>query len=64
MLFKMGRLLGLVKVQPVTTNESDTPAAGLQTNNQITALERLQQLRDKGVLTEQEFERQKNKILM
>jgi hypothetical protein len=35
----------------------------MQKNKQIIALERLQQLRDKGVLTGQEFEQQKNKIL-
>jgi len=64
MLTKMGKFLGLVKAQPVATGESNTPVSAIevQKNNQITALERLQQLRDKGALTEQEFEQQKSKI--
>ena len=62
-LSKIGAFLGLVKVQPVTTNEPINFATEMQKNNQITALERLQQLRDKGALTQQEFEQQKNKIL-
>lgn len=36
---------------------------GLQTQDSLTALERLHRLKEKGVLTEQEFERQKNIIL-
>ena len=46
-------------------NESDSriPGAELQKHDQIKALERLEQLRDKGILTEQEFELQKNSIL-
>lgn len=65
-LTKMGRFLGFVKERPVTGNGADVSvfATGIQKNESLAALERLQQLRDEGVLTEQEFEQQKNKILM
>lgn len=59
MLSKIGKFLGLVEV-PVTANGV---AIEVQESDQIAALERLQQLRDKGTLTQQEFEQQKNKIL-
>lgn len=59
MLSKIGKFLGLVEV-PVTANGAAIEA---QESDQIAALERLQQLRDKGTLTQQEFEQQKNKIL-
>lgn len=59
MLSKIGKFLGLVEV-PATANGA---AIEMQESDQIAALERLQQLRDKGTLTQQEFEQQKNKIL-
>lgn len=59
MLSKIGEFLGLVEV-PATANGA---AIEMQESDQIAALERLQQLRDKGTLTQQEFEQQKNKIL-
>jgi hypothetical protein len=65
LLSKIGKFIGLIKAQPVVPNESDSriPGAELQKHDQIKALERLEQLRDKGILTEQEFELQKNSIL-
>lgn len=62
MFSKIGRFLGLVKIEPVTPGESGTPIP-VQKHHQLSALERLQQLRDKGALTEQEFEQQKERIL-
>ena len=62
-LFKIGKFLGVVQAQPVIPRESTITAAEIPENHQIIALQRLQQLREKGVLTEQEFEQQKNKIL-
>lgn len=62
MLSKIGKFLGLVEV-PVIANGAINVATETQESNQIAALERLQQLRDKGALTPQEFEQQKNKIL-
>lgn len=59
MLSKIGKFLGLVEV-PATANGA---AIEVHESDQIAALERLQQLRDKGTLTQQEFEQQKNKIL-
>lgn len=59
-LSKIGKLLGFVQASPAPANGSVIPAADVP---QITALERLQQLKDKGALTEHEFEQQKNKIL-
>ena len=65
MLTKIGRFLGLVKAPPVASNDPDAsaPAIEQQQIDHIVALERLQQLRDKGALTEAEFEQQKSKIL-
>ncbi len=66
LLFKIGKFLGLIEaVQPDVLSESGsrTPEGELQQHDQITALERLKQLRDKDMLTEQEFEQQKNRIL-
>lgn len=64
MLAKIGKFLGWVKAQPVTPHEPEAHAFAKELkHDRITALERLQQLREKGVLTEQEFEQQKNKIL-
>lgn len=63
MLSKIGKFLGLVRIQPVTIDASTHVAKEIKDHHQITALERLQQLRDKGVLTHQEFEQQKSKIL-
>ena len=62
MLSKIGKFLGLVGV-PATANGATNVATEMQESNQIAALERLQQLRDKGALTQQEFEQQKSKIL-
>lgn len=62
-LSKIGIFLGLMKVQPAAINEPVDLVVETQENNQVVALERLQQLREKGVLTQQEFEQQKNKIL-
>ena len=62
MLSKIGKFLGLVEV-PATANGATNVATEMQESNQIAALERLQQLRDKGTLTQQEFEQQKNKIV-
>lgn len=62
-LFKIGKFLGLAQAQPVTAHGPINPATEVQESNQVTALERLQQLRDEGALTQQEFEQQKNKIL-
>lgn len=65
LLAKIGKFLGLTQPQPIISNDQEmrVSATGLQKHNQVSALERLQQLRDKGTLTEQEFEQQKNKIL-
>lgn len=66
LLSKIGKFLGLIKaVQPVVSSESGSriPKAEFQQYDQIAELERLEQLRDKGTLTEQEFEQQKNSIL-
>lgn len=62
MLSKIGKFLGLVGV-PATANGATNVATEMQESNQIAALERLQQLRDKGTLTQQEFEQQKDKIV-
>lgn len=64
MLIKIGNFLGLAKAQPMTLgSDVPIPATEVQNTDQITALERLQQLRNQGALTEQEFEQQKNRIL-
>lgn len=62
-LSKIGIFLGLIKAQPVAVNEPVDLVVETQENNQVVALERLQQLREKGALTQQEFEQQRNKIL-
>ena len=62
LLAKIGKFLGLVKAEPVTSTELDTDIP-VQRHHHLSALERLQQLRDQGTLTEQEFEQQKEKIL-
>lgn len=62
MFRKIGKFLGLVKTESATPGESAVPIPA-QKHHQLSALERLQQLRDTGVLTEQEFEQQKEKIL-
>lgn len=63
MLSKIGKFLGIGRIQPVAIDVSTNVATEIKDHNQIAALERLQQLRDKGVLTQQEFEQQKSKIL-
>lgn len=65
LLSKIGKFLGLTKARSFVPNEPDScaPKAESQQYDQIAALERLEQLRDKGILTEQEFEQQKNSIL-
>lgn len=65
LLSKIGKFLGLAKAQSFVPNEPGfcAPKAESQQYDQIAALERLEQLRDKGILTEQEFEQQKNSIL-
>ena len=62
-LSKIGKFLGRAQVQPTTHNEPIISVAKTQENHPITALEQLQQLRNRGVLTEHEFKQQKNKIL-
>jgi hypothetical protein len=59
---KIGRFLGLVKTEPEAPNQPDMPIPGANYNG-LSTLERLQKLRDQGTLTEQEFERQKERIL-
>ncbi|TXI20666.1 MAG: DUF4126 family protein [Nitrosomonas sp.] len=64
MIARIGRFFGIAQTYPSSIqNAPVADIAGLNENPQITALERLQQLRDKGVLTEHEFEQQKNQIL-
>ena len=66
LLSKIGKFLGLIgAAQLVAPNESGsrTPETELQQPDRVTTLERLEQLRNKGILTEQEFEQQKNSIL-
>ena len=65
LLSKIAKFLGFTSEQAVTSNVSNSivPSIEFQPHDQIMALERLQQLRDKGVLTEQEFEQQKSIIL-
>ncbi|MCE7915706.1 MAG: DUF4126 family protein [Nitrosomonas sp. PRO4] len=64
MLVRIGRFFGIAQTHPSSTqNVPVADIAELNENVQITALERLQRLRDKGVLTEQEFEQQKSQIL-
>ncbi len=58
LLAKIGTFFGMNVAQPAASAAEHT--AG---HDPISALERLQHLRDKGALTEQEFEQQKNKIL-
>ncbi|PXW80000.1 putative oligomerization/nucleic acid binding protein [Nitrosomonas sp. Nm84] len=60
--FKIGKLLGFAQASPATVNGSGVSADALG-DRQIAALERLQQLKDNGMLTQHEFEQQKNKIL-
>jgi hypothetical protein len=62
-LSKIRKFFDRAHVQPTTNNESDISLAKTQENHPIAALGQLQQLRDKGVLTEHEFEQRKNKIL-
>jgi CBS domain containing-hemolysin-like protein len=54
LLAKIGGVFGMNVAQP---------AESVAGHDSISALERLQHLRDKGALTAQEFEQQKNKIL-
>ncbi|MBY0475052.1 MAG: DUF4126 family protein [Nitrosomonas sp.] len=65
LLSKIAKFLGFTYGQAAASNVSDsiTTAMQFQPHDPIMALERLQQLRDKGVLTEQEFEQQKKIIL-
>ncbi len=64
MIARIGRFFGIAQTYPSSIqNAPVADIAGLNENPQVTALERLQQLRDKGVLTEHEFEQQKNQIL-
>lgn len=62
LLAKIGKFFGFVKTESASSAELDT-GISLQRHHHLSALERLQQLRDQGVLTEQEFEQQKEKIL-
>ncbi len=57
---KIGKFLGLVQI---SSDGASVPDENLAISRQLTALERLQQLRDKGAISEQEFEEQKNSIL-
>lgn len=65
LLSKTAKFLSFAPRQTATSNEADSilPSMESQPHEQIMALERLQQLRDSGVLTEQEFEQQKSAIL-
>lgn len=65
LLSKIARFLGFANGQAVTNNVVDSIPSAMKypPPEQIMALERLQQLRDSGVLTEQEFEQQKSAIL-
>lgn len=58
---KVGRILGLT--QASSNNDASIPVAGAPDDRQLSALERLQQLREKGTITEQEFEEHKTSIL-
>jgi hypothetical protein len=62
LLAKIGKFFGFVKTGSVISAELDT-GIFVQRHHHLSALERLQQLRDQGALTEQEFEQQKEKIL-
>ncbi len=57
---RIGSFLGLT--QP-TKNEAEVFVAEAGNERQLSALERLQQLREKGAITEQEFEEHKTSIL-
>ena len=61
MFRKIAKSLGLLKTETAKPVESDSPAP-VQRHHQLSALERLQQLRDTGALTKQEFEQQKESI--
>lgn len=65
LLNKVLSFLGLVKPHSENSVEVESPSSAteLQKQDSLTALERLHQLKEKGVLTEQEFERQKNIFL-
>lgn len=65
LLNKVISFLGLVKAHSENSVEVVLPSSAteLQKQDSLTALERLHQLKEKGVLTEQEFERQKNIFL-
>ncbi|MBX3616040.1 DUF4126 family protein [Nitrosomonas sp.] len=65
LLNRMLNFLGLGKAHSENAAETEMPdsAIELQVQDSLTALERLHQLKEKGALTEQEFERQKNIIL-
>lgn len=64
LLTRIGRFFGMAADQSAIMNEpASTTMTGVSIHDSINALERLRQLRDKGALTEQEFEQQKNKIL-
>lgn len=64
MLLRIGRFFGLTQTHSNSTQDTSAVSTGeRQENYPITALERLQQLRDQGMLTEHEFEQQKKQIL-
>mgnify|MGYP000866736932 CR=1 FL=1 len=63
LLTKIGKFLGIVKAQPVAVTESPADEEAVSGKDAIDTLEKLQQLRDSGVLTEQEFIQRKDKIL-
>lgn len=65
LISKIAKFSGFTNEQAVASNDpkSIAPSMESQSHKQIMALERLQQLRDSGALTEQEFEQQKSTIV-
>ncbi|PSJ16219.1 DUF4126 family protein [Nitrosomonas supralitoralis] len=65
LLSKIAKFLSFTKEQAEATNWLNSMNSSMESQHQdqIPALERLQQLRDKGVLTAQEFEEQKSILL-
>ncbi|MEK6736916.1 MAG: DUF4126 family protein [Pseudomonadota bacterium] len=60
-LTRIGKFFGLIKAESADIVTSTI--ADIKTRDSLAMLEQLQKLRDMGVLTEQEFQTQKNKIL-
>tara|TARA_R110002073_G_scaffold298508_1_gene465161 strand:- start:398 stop:1174 length:777 start_codon:yes stop_codon:yes gene_type:complete len=62
-LQKIGRFLGMITSKPDTVGGFEKSEVGIQEQSSLSALERLQQLRTNGALTEEEFLDQKHQIL-